>query len=91
MQSGDLVLQDPWDGQCGTADTAQFHHQAATFCPGQQFLCQQAGPASSQFSRCMQAIGCKMNYEMRVEEDPNPLVSGKTQCAHCQPADLTEI
>merc|ERR1712211_39119 len=26
------------------------------------------------FSRCMEAIDCKMNYEMRVEEHSNPLV-----------------
>merc|ERR1719431_262229 len=30
--------------------------------------------SQKKFSSCMEAIGCKMNYEMRVEEDKNPLV-----------------
>lgn len=33
-------------------------------CPDQNFLC---GDPNDSFDRCMHAIDCKMNYEMRVE------------------------
>merc|ERR1711956_149571 len=42
------------------------------FCPNMRFLCE-AGD-NLQFSSCMEAIDCKMNYEMRVEEHSSPLV-----------------
>ena len=34
-------------------------------CPDQNFLC---GDPDDIFDRCMHAIDCKMNYEMRVEK-----------------------
>lgn len=34
-------------------------------CPNQRFLC---GDVTDTFDRCMHAIDCKMNYEMRIEK-----------------------
>jgi len=61
-----------FDSNCGTSDVSMFHTGKEKFCPGQNFLCETRH--NKEFSECMEAIGCKMNYEMRVEEDSNPLV-----------------
>eukprot|EP00091_Calanus_sinicus_P019274 TRINITY_DN4765_c0_g2_i1.p1 TRINITY_DN4765_c0_g2~~TRINITY_DN4765_c0_g2_i1.p1 ORF type:complete len:179 (-),score=58.61 TRINITY_DN4765_c0_g2_i1:83-619(-) len=63
---------DKFDSLCGTSAVSKFHTDKDKFCPGQNFLCQTRH--NKEFSSCMEAIGCKMNYEMRVEEDSNPLV-----------------
>ena len=63
---------DKFDAVCGTSEVSRFHAYKNKFCPGQNFLCQTRH--NKEFSSCMEAIGCKMNYEMRVEEDSNPLV-----------------
>ena len=63
---------DKFDAVCGTSEVSMFHTSKDKFCPGQNFLCQTRH--NKEFSSCMEAIGCKMNYEMRVEEDSNPLV-----------------
>eukprot|EP00092_Neocalanus_flemingeri_P012410 GFUD01013378.1.p1 GENE.GFUD01013378.1~~GFUD01013378.1.p1 ORF type:complete len:390 (-),score=85.04 GFUD01013378.1:12-1181(-) len=63
---------DTFDTNCGTSDVSLFHNSKSIFCPGQNFLCKTRH--NKEFSECMEAIGCKMNYEMRVEEDSNPLV-----------------
>jgi len=58
-----------FDAMCGTSDTAAFRDKA-TYCPGTRFLC---GDTESEFVQCMEAIDCKMNYEMRInnfEADP---------------------
>ena len=69
----DYYLQaDKFDSVCGTSEVSMFHTSKDKFCPGQNFLCQTRH--NKEFSSCMEAIGCKMNYEMRVEEDSNPLV-----------------
>jgi len=60
-----------FDAICGTSEVSAFHTSKETFCPGQNFLCETRH--NKEFSECMEAIGCKMNYEMRVEEDSNPL------------------
>jgi len=61
-----------FDSNCGTSEVSMFHTGKEKFCPGQNFLCEKR--YNKDFSECMEAIGCKMNYEMRVEEDSNPLV-----------------
>jgi len=61
-----------YDSVCGTSEVSMFNTNKDKFCPGQNFLCQTRH--NKEFSSCMEAIGCKMNYEMRVEEDSNPLV-----------------
>merc|ERR1712115_159995 len=63
---------EEFDVQCGTYDNVtEFHTEKDTYCPGQSFLCETTG---SPFSQCMEAIDCKMNYEMRVQEkDENKL------------------
>jgi len=66
------MKSDKFDGKCGTSDVSKFHTKKQEFCPGQNFLCETRH--NKDFSECMEAIGCKMNYEMRVEEDSNPLV-----------------
>jgi hypothetical protein len=63
---------DKFDSVCGTSEVSMFHTSKDKFCPGQNFLCQTRH--NKEFSSCMEAIGCKMNYEMRVKEDSNPLV-----------------
>eukprot|EP00092_Neocalanus_flemingeri_P008162 GFUD01008802.1.p1 GENE.GFUD01008802.1~~GFUD01008802.1.p1 ORF type:complete len:391 (-),score=82.88 GFUD01008802.1:147-1319(-) len=63
---------DKFDANCGTSEVSEFHTKKDSFCPGQNFLCETRH--NKDFSECMEAIGCKMNYEMRVEEDSNPLV-----------------
>ncbi|CAN0506523.1 unnamed protein product, partial [Laminaria digitata] len=40
-------------------------------CPDQNFLC---GNPDDSFDRCMHAIDCKMNFEMRVEKVSDRLV-----------------
>ena len=62
--------QSDFDQACGTGNISDFHYRADEFCPDQKFLCD---PQDDIFSNCMQAIGCKMNYEMRVEETDNTL------------------
>merc|ERR1712078_712004 len=57
---------EAFDVDCGTYDNVTvFHEEKDTFCPGQSFLCDTTG---TPFSQCMEAIDCKMNYEMRVQE-----------------------
>merc|ERR1712176_51118 len=56
-----------FDVECGTYDNVTvFNTEKDSFCPGQTFLCD---PTGSPFSQCMEAIDCKMNYEMRVKEN----------------------
>jgi len=62
---------DEFDMSCGTSEVSKYDSQKKEYCPGQNFLCEHQ---NKKFSSCMEAIGCKMNYEMRVEEDSNPLV-----------------
>jgi hypothetical protein len=62
--------QTTFDRACGTGQISAYHLRADTLCPNQEFLC---SPHDDQFSQCMQAIDCKMNSEMRVEETDNPL------------------
>merc|ERR1711937_172309 len=57
---------EAFDVDCGTYDNVTvFHEEKDTFCPGQSFLCDTTG---TPFSQRMEAIDCKMNYEMRVQE-----------------------
>jgi len=57
---------EAFDVECGTYDNVtEFHTDMNSFCPGQTFLCD---ATNTPFSKCMQAIDCKMNYEMRVQE-----------------------
>jgi hypothetical protein len=56
-----------FDMECGTYDNVTiFHTDQCEICPDQQFLCD---PTGSLFSKCMEAIDCKMNFEMRVVEN----------------------
>jgi len=61
-----------FDTICGTSQVSKFHHDKQYYCPNMNFLCH--NNHNPVFSLCMEAIDCKMNYEMRVEEHPNPLV-----------------
>ena len=61
---------DPADEACGTAATTEYLEMPAAFCPEQTFLCDST---NSTFSTCMEAITCKMSYEMSVFENSNPL------------------
>jgi len=61
-----------FDHNCGTFGTSKYHHEKQKYCPGQNFLCNMQH--NKEFYQCMEAINCKMNYEMRVEENQNPLV-----------------
>lgn len=61
-----------FDSICGTSEVASFNHDADKYCPNMNFLCH--NNHNPIFSMCMEAIDCKMNYEMRVEEHKNPLV-----------------
>jgi len=61
-----------FDSNCGTSASSKYHHQKEKYCPGQNFLCNKQH--NEEFFECMEAISCKMNYEMRVEESMNPLV-----------------
>lgn len=61
-----------FDQTCGTSGVAKFHHAKDFYCPNMNFLCD--NNHNPVFSMCMEAIDCKMNSEMRVEEHPNPLV-----------------
>jgi len=57
---------EEFDVACGTYDNVtEFHVAKDTYCPGMTFLCD---PTGTPFSQCMEAIDCKMNYEMRVKE-----------------------
>ncbi|CAM9751235.1 unnamed protein product, partial [Choristocarpus tenellus] len=62
-------VSDAFDEECGTFDATDYQPKEGTFesdlCPDQKFLC---GDTSSSFDRCMHAIDCKMNYEMRIEQ-----------------------
>jgi len=64
--------QEEFDEVCGTSQVSPYHTEKDKFCPNMKFLCETDD--NPQFSRCMEAIDCKMNYEMRVEEHSNPLV-----------------
>ncbi|CAM9857863.1 unnamed protein product, partial [Ectocarpus sp. 12 AP-2014] len=61
---------DEFDEECGTFGSADYAPADGTFdselCPNQKFLC---GDVDSSFDRCMHAIDCKMNYEMRIEKE----------------------
>ncbi|CAM9200341.1 unnamed protein product [Discosporangium mesarthrocarpum] len=63
---------DDFDAGCGTFMSSPYQPKEGTFeselCPDQKFLC---GDTESMFDRCMHAIDCKMNYEMRVEQAPS--------------------
>jgi len=61
-----------FDNVCGTSGVAPFHHDKDLYCPGMEFLCEQDDNPT--FSMCMEAIDCKMKYQMTVEEHHNPLV-----------------
>jgi len=61
-----------FDAMCGTSQVSKYHHNKTRYCPGQEFLCEKDD--NPLFSQCMEAIDCKMNFEMRVEENKNPLV-----------------
>ena len=71
---GDTYYGTPsaaFDNKCGTFDVDPYHSKQDEFCSKQDFLCDRTG---SDFSNCMQAINCKMNYMMRVKEvADNPL------------------
>merc|ERR1712192_3553 len=69
--------QSHFDAVCGTSEVSDYHESKDHFCPNMNFLCEKDDNPqfqSTQFSSCMEAIDCKMNYEMRVEEHSNPLV-----------------
>jgi len=76
VQSFDLseyyAKQSHFDAVCGTSEVSDYHELKDHFCPNMNFLCEKDD--NPQFSSCMEAIDCKMNYEMRVEEHSNPLV-----------------
>jgi len=61
-----------FDVLCGTSRVAKYDKQRDKFCPGMNFLCEKEHNPT--FARCMEAIDCKMNFEMRVEEHPDPMV-----------------
>jgi len=63
---------EEFDAICGTSGVADFHNSKEKYCPSMDFLCETDD--NPLFSMCMEAIDCKMNYEMRVEEHKNPLV-----------------
>ena len=66
---------EAFDVECGTYDNVTaFHTDKDSYCPGQSFLCETTG---SPFSQCMEAIDCKMNYEMRVQEKDENKLAGK--------------
>lgn len=53
-----------FDAKCGTYEAAPFASDASpNLCPDQTYLCDHD---VSDFGKCMHAIDCKMNYEMRV-------------------------
>merc|ERR1711924_527709 len=57
---------EEFDVACGTYDNVtEFHVDKDTYCPGMTFPVR---PTGTPFSQCMEAIDCKMNYEMRVQE-----------------------
>jgi uncharacterized protein (DUF305 family) len=61
---------DTFDSTCGTTNATQFDPDttagAPEKCYGTNFLC---GVFDSTFSQCLEAVDCKMNYDMRVEND----------------------
>eukprot|EP00903_Cladosiphon_okamuranus_P021168 g19444.t1 len=61
---------DEFDTECGTFGSSKYAPADGTFeselCPNQKFLC---GDVTDTFDRCMHAIDCKMNYEMRIERE----------------------
>jgi len=61
-----------FDRECGTSGVQQYHTHREDFCPGMRFLCGET--LNSVFEECMEAIDCKMNHEMRVEQTGSPLV-----------------
>jgi len=61
-----------FDVLCGTSGVDTFHQHRDKLCPGMNFLCEKEHNPT--FTKCMEAIDCKMNYEMRVEEHPDPMV-----------------
>lgn len=51
----------PWCARsCPSVSSGTFESE---LCPDQRFLC---GDETSTFDRCMHAIDCKMNFEMRI-------------------------
>ncbi|KNC86113.1 hypothetical protein SARC_01729 [Sphaeroforma arctica JP610] len=63
--------QSGFDSMCGTTDAAQFSAQSGgidEYCDGSVFLC---GDQDDKFVQCINAIDCKMNYEMTVENYGN--------------------
>lgn len=64
--------QSAFDAACGTSEVSEYYQSKERFCPRMNFLCEKDD--NPLFSACMEAIDCKMNYEMRVEENSNPLV-----------------
>jgi hypothetical protein len=57
-----------FDEECGTFGVGEFHDKKDEMCPGQNFLCDHT---DTTFSKCMEAINCKMNHQMRVSEHPD--------------------
>ena len=58
-----LYQPDEFDTACGTYEASPFAAGATPDkCPGQTFLCSEM---ESEFGKCMHAIDCKMNYEVR--------------------------
>ena len=58
------VPKDAFDEACGTSGLHQFGTEYSEFCPDMEFVC--VGDASSQYTECLEAVNCQMNYEMRV-------------------------
>jgi hypothetical protein len=58
------VPKDAFDEACGTSGLSQFGTEYSEFCPDMEFVC--VGDASSQYTECLEAVNCQMNYEMRV-------------------------
>ncbi|CAM9664358.1 unnamed protein product, partial [Ascophyllum nodosum] len=62
------LVRDEFDVECGSFGSVAYAPKEGTFeselCPNQKFFC---GDPDDTFDRCMHAIDCKMNYEMRIE------------------------
>merc|ERR1712078_772751 len=61
--SGLMVVTDP--AEDANELVTPFNVDKDTYCPGMTFLCD---PTGTPFSQCMEAIDCKMNYEMKEKE-----------------------
>ncbi|CAM9620405.1 unnamed protein product [Chrysoparadoxa australica] len=78
---GEIMLYEPYqagheDQKCGTWEAGSFYgqHNLEAFCPGQDFICADES-ANTQFVKCMEAIDCKMNHDMRVETNADPVAT----------------